>query len=363
MSFLQASLRASSLFSRFGVVLALVALAACGSDKNSASAVGAADANGTAASGNSTVSSINNSSSSTKMARQSSDDVQEQADLSESASTGTSDDGGTTQPQQHGGGKGFDMQMAPSVDFNNITADFNASLSFSGGRQGGASVHGGCGASLHRVGNGNFAITLTTDLNRTLDNNDVIVVQTEPNITITRSGTRMTGTVTRGISGKVHRSLTSASDPNRNFDLTIDHQSSTVVDLYGPAPTFLLQSRTHNGTASVTDHLNGASSTVTFKDLQRGSPSKCLCPTGGTITQVVTKNGNTETHTYTFGGTCGTSTVAVDGNVAVSTSTTATAKLGNTAPSDANSTVSSTTSVGADVHGSLTWEQCVPSGT
>jgi hypothetical protein len=345
------------------LVLATCVLAACGSDKTSATTTttGGDSSSTTTTSGNSTV--VTNTSSSSKMARQSTDDVQEHADLSESASTGTDDGGGTEPPEDHGKRKGFDMNTNPMANFGNVAADFQGDITLSGSQSRGASVSGKCGVSLHRGGNDNFTIVLNTNVTRTLENNDVITVQAEPNVTITRTGNRAAGTITRTINGKVHRTLTSAKDANASFDLTVEHRGVPVVDLYATANS-QLQGRTINGTDVVTDAKAGTTATIVFKDLKRGSPKDCFCPTGGTITQTQAAtaqdaNATPVTHTYSFGGTCGASTVSLDGNEAVA-STTAVGVSG-----DGNKATGAGVSGSGSVHalGQLSWERCVPTAS
>lgn len=358
-----------------------LALAACGSDSSTNAAGNAnlpltTDANGVpavATGGNTpTAALVSNNASSSKMAQQSTASADEQADLSEAATTGEDDDSGVA-PAPKGNSASFDFKAkggagwgSAPVKPNEPMDAFEASLSFKGNKHGNGMLSGNVNALVtpnpRPVGgvtaalDANMSMVFTLDLNKTMKNGDTITVVTEPNIVVTKSGrrNRTNGTVTRTIDGTVHRTLTSVKNANDNFDLTISHTGTKVVDVYASNK---LSTRTTSGTTTVVNHITGETAVTTFNDLQRGKPSACQCPTGGSVLVKVTgKDGTVSDHSYTFAG-CGAADVDVKANVSASASAGAKAMGtddGMATAGNANGAVSST----AHVTGKLTWADC-----
>lgn len=362
-----------------------LSLVACGSDKdkgqpsaNTQETGSSADGNGTAsqaATGNSQASNqvLTNYASSSKMAQQSTASADEQSDMSETATTGEDDDSGAaTAPKAPGSGPGaaFGFSANGKAGWGNSPSapmdEFTASMSFRGNKHGNAMLSGNVNAMVaptpHPMGsmadavNANLTMTLVMDFNRTLGNGETITVVTEPNVVVTKSGRRDhgVGTVTRTLNGTVHRTLSGAKDGNDNFDLTITHNGTTVVDAYMGNR---LSTRTTSGTTTVVNNISKETAVTTFNQLVRGKPSDCQCPTGGSVeVKVTAQDGTVSDHTYTFAGTCGAANVDVHADVsaAAAANAAAMASNGNGIAGNANATVSSA----AHLSGQLTWANC-----
>lgn len=356
-----------------------MSFAACGDSKTPTTQTTAtvtdgnnASTNTTTTEGNTTVSNavLSSSSSSSKMVQQAHADAEEQSDLSETATTGT-DDAGGSQKSPRNPSASFSFHTSAAVNLGAVASAFEADVQFHGLKGSNATLNGNVKANVaptpmpanNSVDDGNLTVVLTLDVNRTLANGDVITVVTEPNLTLTKSGRRTGTTVIRTLNGMVRRTLNSSVDANANFDLEITHAGTKVVDTYASGA---LSTRVTSGTTTVANKLTGETAAVTFNDLTRGKPSTCLCPTGGSVQMVVTDpNGQVSNHTYDFSGTCGSATVDVTAAATADVSKTAdantvdgtaTATANTAAASNGNATVSST----AHVHGELSWQDCLP---
>lgn len=357
-----------------------LALAACGSDSSPTAVQNGnvpltTDANGVPAVGSGgnapATALVSNNASSSKMAQQSTASADEQADLSETATTGEDDDSGVA-PEPKGTSADFDFKAkggagwgAGPVKPKEPMDAFEASISFKGKKHGNGMLSGNVNAMVtpnpRPVGSAsaaldaNMSMVFTLDFNKTMKNGDTVTVVTEPNIVVTKTGRRdRNGTVTRTIDGTVHRTLTSVKNANDNFDLTISHTGTKVVDVYASNK---LSTRTTSGTTTVVNNISGETAVTTFNDLQRGKPGACQCPTAGSVVLKVTaKDGTVSDHTYTFAG-CG--SADVDVRAEASASAAAGAKGmgtndGMATAGNANGTVSSS----ARVTGKLTWADC-----
>jgi len=357
-------------------VCLLALLAACGTEKSQATAADETAANG--ANGSSALPATTSSLAlgASKMAQQTTASSQSQADQSETATSGSDDQSGTSKLVQKREQRGqLGIHPTSGIDFNDLisghlSGDFDVALDFNAwlGPDLG-SANGNVTVSVHRGGDDGDDITLTGSIEQAYDDSRHIHQSTEPNITVTKKGSRGMGKVVRQIRGTLRRMLQSTGDPNTDFDFLINHQSTVVTDLYASST---LTSRTVSGTATVTDANNAVTAVITFNDVVRPAPSVCLCPTQGSITVAYTAAGVTQTITHAFNGTCGqvvvtepwsTAAVANGSAQAMAALSGSSSGVSGTASSSTASagTASSSTTAGSAVHTSLsTWDLCTP---